>query len=104
MATNFRISIQGNSENLHVKLRGDFDGISAHELLAALKKCSLRRSKVFIHTGCLRDINPFGVSVFQSNLNVLTGHSLTLIFTGENASRFAPEKPLPLDLTWNIAS
>ena len=104
MATNFRISIHRNGENLHVKLRGDFDGISAHELLATLKKCSLRRSKVFIHTGCLRGINPFGVRVFQGNLNVLTGHSLTLIFTGENASKFTPEKPLPFDLACNIVS
>jgi anti-anti-sigma regulatory factor len=99
MATNFRISARRHSKDLHVKLKGDFDGISAHELLAALKKYSLRSSKVFIHTGSLRDINPFGVRVFQGNLNVLTGHSLKLIFTGENASRLTPELPLAFDLT-----
>jgi hypothetical protein len=99
MATNFRISVHRNSKDLHVKLRGDFDGISAHELLAALKKYSRPSSRVFIHTGCLGDINPFGVRVFQGNLNVLTGHSLTLVFTGENASSLKPEHPLPFGLS-----
>ena len=99
MATNFRISVHRNSENLHMKLMGDFDGISAHELLAALKKYSHHSSKIFIHTACLGDINPFGVRVFQGNLNVLNGYPLTLIFTGENASRLTPEKPLPFGLT-----
>ena len=99
MATNFKISVHGNSENLHMKLIGDFDGISAHELLSALKKYSYHSSKIFIHTACLGDINPFGVRVFQANLSVLNGYSLTLIFTGENADRLTPEKPLPFDLT-----
>ena len=103
MATNFRISARKHSEDLHVKLRGDFDGISAHELLAVLKKYSLHSSKVFIHTGCLREINPFGVRVFQGNLNVLTGHSLKLIFTGENASRLTPELPQALDFSISTA-
>lgn len=104
MATNFRISVHRNSENLHMKLMGDFDGISAHELLAALKKYSHYSSKIFIHTACLGDINPFGVRVFQGNLNVLNGYSLTLIFTGENASRLTPEEPLPLGLTTSAMS
>jgi len=39
MAARFRISIHRNSENLHLKLMGDFDGTSAHELLNVLKRC-----------------------------------------------------------------
>ncbi len=38
MASNFGISINRNSDNLHLKLFRNFDGISAHELLNALKK------------------------------------------------------------------
>ena len=37
MASNFEISIHRNSENLHVKMVGDFDGNSVHELLDILK-------------------------------------------------------------------
>jgi len=102
MARNFRISVHRNSENLHLKLMGDFDGTSAHELLAVLKRYSNRTSTVFIHTACLRDIHPFGVSVFQSNLGVLKGKSVKLLFTGENASQLAPERRMFFDLIISI--
>jgi hypothetical protein len=98
MATNFRISVHRNSENLHLRLMGDFDGISAHELLGNLKRYSHRTSKVFIHTNCLGDIHPFGLNVFHNHLDVLKGTSLELVFTGEHASQLAPEKPMLFDL------
>jgi hypothetical protein len=94
MATNFRIFVHRNSENLHLRLMGDFDGISAHELLGNLKRYSHRTSKVFIHTNCLGDIHPFGLNVFHNHLDVLKGTSLKLVFTGEHASQLAPEKPM----------
>jgi len=94
MATNFRISVHRNSENLHLRLMGDFDGISAQELLGNLKRYSHRTSKVFIHTSCLGDIHPFGLNVFHNHLDVLKGKSLELVFTGEHASQLAPEKPM----------
>ena len=94
MATNFGIFIHRNSENLHMRLMGDFDGISAHELLGNLKRYSHRASKVFIHTSCLGDIHPFGLKVFHNHLDVLKGKSLELVFTGEHASQLAPEKPM----------
>ena len=98
MATNFRIFVHRNSENMHLKLIGDFDGTSAHKLLSVLGRYCNRTSKVFIHTSCLRDINPFGRDVFHDNLDVLNGQSITLVFTGENASQLAPEKPVSSDL------
>lgn len=99
MAARFRISIHRNSENLHLKLMGDFDGTSAHELLNVLKRYSTRTARIFIHTSCLRGIHPFGLSVFHNNLNVLKGKSVELVFTGEHASRLAPEKTIPSGLT-----
>jgi len=94
MAINFRISVHRNSENLHLTLLGDFDGISAHELLGNLKRYSHRTSKAFIHTSCLGDIHPFGLNVFHNHLDVLKGKSLELVFTGKHASQLAPEKPV----------
>jgi len=38
MASNFGISINRNSDNLHLELFRNFDGISAHKLLNVLKK------------------------------------------------------------------
>ena len=98
MATNFGIFVHRNSENLHLRLMGDFDGISAHELLGVLKRHSHRVSKVFIHTSCLRDIHPFGLWVFHNRLDALKGRSIEFVFTGENASQLAPEKPMLFDL------
>ncbi len=31
MASNFRIYVQRNSNDLHIQLEGDFDGTSAHQ-------------------------------------------------------------------------
>ena len=91
MATNFKISIHRNSENVHLKLIGDFDGISAHELLDVLKRNCNQISRVFIHTNCLRNIHPFGINVFQDNLNTLKIQSWNLVFTGENREKIAPQ-------------
>ena len=88
MATNFKISARRNNKNLHPILEVDFDGTSAHELLDALKKRPARTSRVFKHTGSLRDIHPFGLHVFRSNLDILKGQSVEFVFTGENASQF----------------
>lgn len=92
MAANFRISFHRNCENLHVKLFGDFDGSSAHQLLNALKTSWAGASRVFIHTGCLRNIEPFGRDVFQNSPDLKKARHLTLVFTGKNARQLAPEK------------
>ena len=81
MVNNFKISIHRNSENLHLKLMGDFDGTSAYELLKVLKRYGNRTARIFIHTSSLRNIYPFGVNVFHKNLGVLKKQFLTLVFT-----------------------
>jgi len=88
MATNFRIAASRNGETLHLKLMGDFDGISAHELLDTLKKRVVHASRIFLDTNNLKDIYPFGLNVFYTNLHTLKDRSVELIFTGENASKF----------------
>ncbi len=92
MAKNFKIAFHRNSDNLHFKLVGDFDGSSAQELVNALKKYGAHASRVFIHTSCLRNIHPFGRNVFRSELGGLNSKSVAFVFTGENASQLAPEK------------
>jgi hypothetical protein len=91
MATNFRISMHRNCESLHLKLMGDFDGSSAHELLEVLKRNSHGIVKAFIHTSSLKDLHPFGRNVFLSNLDFMEGKSISMMFTGTNAERLAPE-------------
>lgn len=92
MASTFRISVHRNSQTLHLKLLGDFDGSSAHQLLNILKRNSNGVERVFIHTDCLRNIHPFGQDVFQDNFDILKGQTVPFLFTGEHASQLAPEK------------
>jgi len=98
MTTNFKICTHRNEETLHLKLMGDFDGTSAHELRNVLNRCGNYTSRVFIHTSCLRVIYPFGLRAFHDNLHFLKGKSIELVFTGEHASWLAPEKSSLSDL------
>ncbi len=97
MASNFKISIHRNSENLHLRLMGDFDGSSAWQLLNVLKKTSNRVYKIIIHTSSLNTVYPFGRDTFHSNLSDLNGCPIRLLFTGEHANRIAPEKSFVID-------
>ncbi|MBW2707871.1 MAG: hypothetical protein JRD04_01070 [Deltaproteobacteria bacterium] len=90
MAPNFRIAVHRNSQSLHLKLLGDFDGSSAHQLLNVLKSDANGLARVFVHTDCLRNVHPFGQDVFQNNLDILKRQTVPLVFTGEYASQLAP--------------
>lgn len=92
MATNFRITVHRNSENLHLKLAGDFDGSSAFELLGTIRSHSRHPSRIFIHTNSLKTIEPFGLDVFHTHFDLLKGESIELIFTGKNADTLAPDR------------
>ena len=91
MASNFKISTHRNGENIHLRLAGDFDGSSAHQLLDILKKYCRKASRAFIHTNALRQIYPFGRDTLHSHLDILNGKCIPLIFTGDNADQLAPE-------------
>jgi len=80
MAINVKIDAHRKDENLHFTLRGDFDETSPHELLDVVRKTDIHISRVFIYTGNLRDVHPFGLHVFRSNVNVLKGQSVDLVF------------------------
>jgi len=96
MASNFKIFVHRNSENLHLKLMGDFDGSSAWELLNVLKKSATGTYKVIIHTSSLKNIYPFGRETFQENLRHWKVDPVRILFTGEKASQIAPEKSVCL--------
>ncbi len=94
MASNFRILAHRNSDNLHLKLAGDFDDSSAWELLNMLKENCRGASKVIIHTNSLKKVHPFGRDTFQQNFRDMKGHSLHILFTGDHAYQISPEKDL----------
>jgi hypothetical protein len=89
MASNFKIFVHQNGIDLHLKLLGDFDGSSAHQLLNILKKYGSHCARIFIHTNSLKRIIPFGRGVFLSNLHFLKDEPVHLVFTGKNASQLS---------------
>jgi hypothetical protein len=90
MARNRKIFVHRNSENIHMKLSGDFDGSLAFELLNVLKENCNAASKIFIHTNCLGAVHSFGQAVFHKNLNFINNESTSLLFTGKYASQLTP--------------
>jgi anti-anti-sigma regulatory factor len=99
MARNFKVLTKTNGRALYLSLGGDFDGISAHELIEMLKKEGANYLKIFINTTGLDDIHPFGVDVFHSYFDRLKGSPSEFVFTGENAVRLAPIKAPTLNIS-----
>ena len=89
MASNFRIYRHRTGKNLHLKLDGDFDGSSAHELINALTEYRRSFNQIFIDTNDLKTIYPFGRNVFQKNLGRFNKKWNRLIFIGENEHNIA---------------
>jgi hypothetical protein len=91
MALNFKITMHRNSDNLHLKLSGDFDGSSACRLLDILRQYSHSSHKIIIHTSCLENICLFGRETFRCRLSGLKGGYSRILFTGDNAAQLALE-------------
>ena len=89
MAANFKISVYRNNNSLHLKLSGDFDGTSAHELLNVIKYHFCESSQITIHTNNLTQLHSFGLQIFGKNIGIFNKRFDRLVFTGKNASDFA---------------
>ena len=90
MAPNFRIFSHQNSDNLHLKISGDFDGSSALQLIRTLKNHNGNAGNIYIHTSSLSSVHPFGLDVFKKNHSIESA-TPSLTFTGKYASVLAPE-------------
>jgi len=94
MASSFRIVMHETSENLHLRLIGDFDGSSAFELLEVLKDRAHAVQKVFIHTSGLGEVHPFGQGVFEKRASELREELQKIHFTGDKAELVSPDQSL----------
>jgi len=90
MASNFRIFLHETRDSLHLKLDGDFDESSAHELFNKLKKHGVGFHQVFIDTNDLKTIDPFGRDVFQKKISSFNEQFINLVFIGENGDKIPP--------------
>ena len=89
MASNFNIFSFKTNNSLHLKLSGDFDGGSAHELINTLIERGIGFYQIFIDTNDIKTIHPFGRNVFQKKLGSFNKHFNNLIFIGENEHKIA---------------
>ena len=90
MASNFGIAIDKKSYGFVLKLEGDFDVISAYELIYAIKKLSEETVTISIYTNGLKSIYPSGLDVFHRHMMPLNSLSTKIVLTGDNASKLSP--------------
>lgn len=88
MASNFKLFLNETKDGTHVKMCGDFDGTSAHELIAAIQNQAPRSNQVYIHTGELSHIYSFGREVFQNNLRLVKKQHDKIEFVGKHQNSF----------------
>ena len=82
MARNFKIFMHQAIDELHIGLKGDFDGSSALELIHMLKQNVNRYGRILIDTHNLKKIYPFGRDVFNYNFIKLKDHRSRIHFIG----------------------
>ena len=82
MASNFQIFSFKTNESLYLRLYGDFDGGSAHELINTLTKNGNGSWDIYIDTDNLKTIHPFGRDVFEKNLSSIKKQLNNLIIVG----------------------
>lgn len=85
MARNFRIIASRNGNALDLELIGDFDGTSAFELIHVLRECLADNSRIFIHSGGLENVFPFGKDLFFKMLVPIDGRFSRIVFTENDA-------------------
>ena len=92
MVSDFKILVHRNSDNLHLKLFGNFDVFAAHDVVNAIKTYETGAYSIFIHTSNLERIDPWGPDSFRTALYSLNKHCFgNLVFTGNNAVAIAPK-------------
>ena len=69
MSRNFKIETHYDSNAIHLRLAGDFDGSSACELLHRLNVLARDAKRVIVDTGALTTVNDFGRGIFERRFN-----------------------------------
>lgn len=90
MASNFKMFVKHMKGGVHVKLKGDFDGTSGHQLAHILTESAKTAQRITIETDELRQIHSFGASTFASHLRIASNERVRLIFKGRHARKIAP--------------
>jgi len=96
VAQNFKICINRTTDNLTLRLKGDFDGSSAFELFNALKDNLNSAKCILIDTNKLKAVYPFGRDVFNYNFSKMKNQRNRIRFVGPDALHLAPTDSFPI--------
>jgi len=88
MGTEFKMLTHLNDNCLHLKLVGNFDGVSAGRVISLLFRYVQKVSTVIIHTNSLI-MTPFAQDEFRNAFRSLQNQPVRFVVTGEHASLFA---------------
>ena len=92
MSFDFKIDMHRNSDNLHLRLSGDFDSSSAEEVIHTLKRHCHRVSKIFIHTSCLRRVLAPETRSFFEHVVFLKKRKIDTVLTGDHVKQIDPTR------------
>jgi len=90
MALNFKINRKRKNNSLYLKLRGDFDGASALELVRTLEHVPLKADNIYIDTRGLSSMQDFGKDVFLKNCHISPNAHQKFVFCGSYGDRLTP--------------
>ncbi len=91
MASNFKIIIRQKKSDLHIDLIGEFDGISAAELIDVLKDNCNKVQNVFINTSNLFLIHPLALNIFKDE-HLFTDSFQEIRFIGKYGNMMEPQE------------
>lgn len=98
MALNFKMSTHRKDRDwIVIHVSGDFDGMSAWELIHKMNEYSETCGKIEINTSGLKELVPFGLKVFLSHAALFRKSPSRYVVTGPKAmflSGTSPFEPL----------
>lgn len=88
MASNFLINIYNFGDTIFIRLSGDFNEVSANELIAKLMEQRDDFLDIFVDTNELKTVHPFDRNIFQKNLDIIKILFKNFFIIGVNKHRF----------------
>ncbi|MEW6441607.1 MAG: hypothetical protein AB1640_11795 [bacterium] len=90
MGSRFNIEMQRAGGDLELRLAGDFNDVSAHELIECLRENSRDVNVAIIETNGLECVHASGQDIFRQRLHDLKDLCYRLVFYGKHAPELAP--------------
>lgn len=81
MSANFQIESRKNRSGLYLKLRGDFDGNSAWELVNMIMRLD-RGGRIVVNVENVGEVFPFGSAVFRNLMKAKLVPVKRMVFEG----------------------